>query len=204
MIRASGSSANNPQRIRSRRRGRRTSSLPAPSFCVRLSVGAGAGASGNVRGFPALHRAPAARLCGAASAIALLSRRAAGAFFAGSPGAGFLSRCQAARPSVRRSRGRRRRAPSPSAPRRDRRAFPAAAAPPASGTAAWRGDRSGSARRSIRPLSHSLSSRRVSEIGCRSSISASSDCLSPSDRSSRTSTTHCARVIPNCAALWSA
>ena len=37
----------------------------------------------------------------------------------------------------------------------------------------------GSARRSIRPLSQSRSSSRVSVIGCRSSISASSDCLRP-------------------------
>ena len=55
----------------------------------------------------------------------------------------------------------------------------------------------GSERRSIRPLSQRRSSRRVNVIGCRSSISASSDCFSPSKRSSRTSTAHCALVTPN-------
>ena len=39
--------------------------------------------------------------------------------------------------------------------------------------------------------------KRVSEIGCRSRISASSDCLRPSERSSRTSTPHWAREMPN-------
>ena len=75
---------------------------------------------------------------------------------------------------------RGRRARSPSCPRRARRAARAAAAPPASGRAAWRGGRSDRARRSIRPLSQSRSSSRVSVIGCRSRISASSDCLRPS------------------------
>src|SRR5262249_3513253 len=59
-------------------------------------------------------------------------------------------------------------------------------------------------RRSIRPFSLSPSSRRVSLIGCRSSMSASSLCLRPSNRSSRARTAHLARVRPKLDAFWSA
>src|SRR5580658_8924816 len=68
MMSTSGRSANRLQRIRSRRRSRRSSPLPVPSFCVRLS----AGGSGNVRGFSGASSRTGVGLR-RASAIALLS-----------------------------------------------------------------------------------------------------------------------------------
>ena len=86
---------------------------------------------------------------------------------------------------VDRGRRRCRRAPSPSSPRRARRAGPSAAARPGVRNSRLARRSLGSARRSIRPLSHSRSISRVRVIGWRSRNSASSDCFRPSKRSSR-------------------